>query len=311
MQLSRAGKPTPSLAGWIATRGRSAEAIGGWLLLAPTIAVLLLIIAWPLFEGIRLSFYEAFLLRPLSSTSWVGLANYLRFASDPNLSLYLKNQAVWVSGSVIGEVGLGLVLAIILNRQMRYRAFWRSVVLIPWAMPIAATALVWQWIFNADWGIANYTLRQVGVLHGNISWFNTPWRLWIVLLTTNAWRHFPFAYVSLLAGLQAIPREVVEAAEIDGAGPVAVFRTVTMPLLRPVLWAVLLLLAIWRMNDFSTIWTMTRGGPGIDSMTLSPLVYVTAFSYFRFGLAASIGVVMLLMSLVLTVLYLRQTQVEA
>jgi multiple sugar transport system permease protein len=241
----------------------------------------------------------------------VGLANYLRFAADANLSLYLKNQAIWVTGSVIGEIGIGLTLAVILNRQLRYRAVWRSVVLIPWAMPIAATALIWQWIFNGEWGIANHTLRQVGLLHENISWFTTPWRLWIVLLTTNAWRHFPFAYVSLLAGLQAIPRDIVEAAEIDGAGPVALFRTVTLPLLRPVLWAVVLLLAIWRMNDFSTIWTMTRGGPGIDSMTLSPLVYVTAFSYFRFGLAASIGVLMLAVSLVLTVLYLRQAPVEA
>jgi multiple sugar transport system permease protein len=291
-------------------RGRAAETLGGWLLLAPAVAVLLLIVAWPLFEGIRLSFYDAYLLRPLSSARWVLFDNYARFAADPNLAQYLKNQTIWVVGSVVGEVVVGLVLAVVLNRPIRYRAFWRSVVLVPWAMPIAVTALVWQWIFNAEWGIANFTLRQAGVLEHNISWFNTPARLWIVLLTTNAWRHFPFAYVSLLAGLQAIPREIVEAAEIDGAGPVTVFRTIVLPMLKPVLLAVLVLLTIWRMNDFSTIWTMTRGGPGIDSMTLSPLVYVTAFSYFRFGPAASIGVMMLLVSLALSVLYLRQTRVE-
>jgi multiple sugar transport system permease protein len=279
-------------------RGRRAEAAAGWALLAPAIAVVLLIVAWPLWEGVRLSLYEAFLLRPLSSTTWVGLANYSRFLHDPNLSLYLKNQAIWVVGGVAGEVGLGLVLALILNRELRYRAFWRSVVLVPWAMPIAATALVWQWIFNGEWGIANYILRHVGLLHGNFSWYNTPLGLWTVLLTTNAWRHFPFAYVTLLAGLQGISKEIVQAAEIDGAGPVAMLRAITLPLLRPVLWAVILLLAIWRMNDFSTIWTMTRGGPGIDSMTLSPLVYVTAFSYFRFGPAA-------------TVLYLRQAPIDA
>jgi multiple sugar transport system permease protein len=292
-------------------RGRRAEAAAGWALLAPAIAVVLLIVAWPLWEGVRLSLYEAFLLRPLSSTTWVGLANYSRFLHDPNLSLYLKNQAIWVVGGVAGEVGLGLVLALILNRELRYRAFWRSVVLVPWAMPIAATALVWQWIFNGEWGIANYILRHVGLLHGNFSWYNTPLGLWTVLLTTNAWRHFPFAYVTLLAGLQGISKEIVQAAEIDGAGPVAMLRAITLPLLRPVLWAVILLLAIWRMNDFSTIWTMTRGGPGIDSMTLSPLVYVTAFSYFRFGPAASIGVLMLAASLVLTVLYLRQAPIDA
>jgi ABC-type sugar transport system permease subunit len=308
VQVSRAEKPAAALAGRAELRGRTAEAITGWALLAPALAVLLVIIAWPLFQGIRLSLYEAFLLRPLSSAVWVGVANYLRFAADPNLTLYLRNQVIWVTGSVAGEVGLGFVLALILNRDLRYRAFWRSIVLLPWAMPIAATALIWQWIFNAEWGIANYTLRQVGVLQENISWYNTPWRLWLVLLTTNAWRHFPFAYVSLLAGFQAIPREVVEAAEIDGAGPVATFRTITLPLMKPVLWAVVLLLAIWRMNDFSTIWTMTRGGPGIDSMTFAPLVYVTAFSYFRFGQAASIGVVMLMISLLLTTLYLKRTR---
>lgn len=306
--MSQDHGPVVRLAVRVGPPGRTLEAAAGWALLAPSLVVLLLIVAWPLVQGIRLSFYDAHLLRPLSLAAWVGVANYLRFATDPNVLPYLRNQVIWVVGSVAGEVALGFVLALILNRDMRYRAFWRSIALLPWAMPIAATALIWQWIFNAEWGIANYTLRQIGVLQDNISWYTTPWRLWLVLLTTNAWRHFPFAYVSLLAGLQAIPREVVEAAEIDGAGPMAMFRTITLPLIRPVLWAVVLLLTIWRMNDFSMIWTMTRGGPGIDSMTFAPLVYVTAFNYFRLGQAAAIGGIMLAISLTLTMLYLRRTR---
>jgi multiple sugar transport system permease protein len=127
----------------------------------------------------------------------------------------------------------------------------------------------------------------------------------------NVWAGFPFMFINLLSGVQAIPRELHEAARIDGAGPWAAFWRITLPLLRPVIAALLLLSVIIHLREFATLWILTSGGPGIRSTTLSPLVYVTSFRYFRLGYGAAIGVVLLSISLVFTVLYLRRVRFEA
>jgi multiple sugar transport system permease protein len=293
------------------TRARRREALVGYLCLAPALLVLAFVVAWPLYEAVRMSFYEIYLLTGFLKETFAGLQNYVRFARDPNAPTYLLNTLVYVVGGTAGQFVVALLLALILGRRTAFAAFWRGLAIVPWAMPITVTAMVWRWILNGQWGILNYVLVQVGLLDEYVSWLSSQVWLWPSILMVNVWAGFPFMFVNLLSGLQAIPRELHEAARIDGAGPWAAFWRITLPLLRPVIAALLLLSVIIHLREFATIWILTSGGPGIRSTTLSPLVYVTSFRYFRLGYGAAIGVVLLSISLVFTVLYLRRVRFEA
>src|SRR2546430_8560379 len=199
---------------------------------------------------------------------------------------------------------VGLTLALLLHRHIQLRPLWRALAIVPWAMPISVTALTWRWILNGQWGILNYGLIRVGLMDQHIAWLSqAPW-IWPSLLMVSVWISYPIAFVNLLAGLQGIPQELYESAQIDGVTPRQGFRHITLPLLRPVMAASVLLLVILQMREFATVWVITFGGPGIATTTLSPLVYVVSFRYFRMGLGAAIGIVLLAMSAIFTSLYL-------
>jgi multiple sugar transport system permease protein len=293
------------------SRARRREGIYGYLGLAPTLLVLGFVVAWPLYEAVRMSFHEIYLLTGFLKETFIGVQNYVRFARDPNAPTYLLNTLVYVVGGTAGQFVVALVLALLLGRRIAFAAFWRGLAIIPWAMPITVTAMVWRWILNGQWGILNYVLVQVGILGEYVSWLSSPIWLWPSVLMVNVWAGFPFMFINLLSGVQGIPRELYEAARIDGAGARALFWRITLPLLRPVIAALLLLSVIIHLREFATIWVLTSGGPGIRTTTLSPLVYVTSFRYFRLGYGAAIGVILMSVSLVFTVLYLRRVRFEA
>ena len=178
-------------------------------------------------------------------------------------------------------------------------------------MPITVTAMVWKWILNGQWGILNYLLVRAGILDEYVSWLSSPTWLWPSIILVNVWAGFPFMFINLLSGVQGIPRELYEAGRIDGAGAGALFWRITLPLLRPVIAALVLLSVIIHLREFATLWVLTSGGPGIRSTTLSPLVYVTSFRYFRLGYGAALGVILMSVSLLFTILYLRRVRFEA
>jgi multiple sugar transport system permease protein len=287
------------------------ESLRGYLGLLPVICVLAFVVAWPLYEAVRMSFFEIYLLTGFLKETFVGLQNYIRFAQDPNAPTYLLNTLIYVAGGTAGQFVVALTLALILGRRIAFAAFWRGLAIIPWAMPITVTAMVWKWILNGQWGILNYVLVQVGILDAYVSWLSSPVWLWPSIILVNVWAGFPFMFINLLSGVQGIPRELYEAARIDGAGAGALFWRITLPLLRPVIAALVLLSVIIHLREFATLWVLTSGGPGIRSTTLSPLVYVTSFRYFRLGYGAALGVILMSVSLVFTVLYLRRVRFEA
>jgi multiple sugar transport system permease protein len=293
------------------SRARRRESTYGYLGLTPALLVLAFVVGWPLFEAVRMSFHEIYLLTGFLKETFIGLGHYVRFARDPNAPTYLLNTLVYVVGGTAGQFVVAMSLALLLGRRMRFAAFWRGLAIVPWAMPITVTAMVWKWILNGQWGILNYVLVEVGILGEYVSWLSSPVWLWPSILMVNVWAGFPFMFVNLLSGVQGIPRELYDAARIDGAGPWALFWRITLPLLRPVIAALLLLSVIVHLREFATIWVLTSGGPGIRSTTLSPLVYVTSFRFFRLGYGAAIGVILMSMSLVFTVLYLRRVRFEA
>lgn len=286
------------------------QALAGMLLAAPAVLAILVFIAYPVLDGIRLSFTNLYLLRGPEIADFVGLQNYATFLDDPKFPLYVRNTALWVVGCIASQFVLGLTLALLLNRRMRFRGAYRALAIVPWVMPPVVAGIVWRWIFNAQWGILNGLLLSLGLIAQPLNWLSDTTLVWVSVLAVALWKSVPFWYVNLLAGLQVIPRELYEAARIDGAGAWAAFWHITLPMLRPVIAVLLLLETIWRANDFAMIWVLTEGGPGDTTMTMAPLVYATSFKYYRMGLGAAEGVLLMLVMLVFAVIYLRRVRFD-
>jgi multiple sugar transport system permease protein len=286
------------------------RALRGYAYLLPMLLILGGMVAWPVAEAWRMSFHDIYLLRGGGRETFIGLDNYIRFFRDPDAPEYLLNTGIFVVGGVGGQFVVAMILALLLNTRLMLRGFWRALAVIPWAMPITVTVMVWRWILDGQWGILNYVLMGPSGNGTSIDWLSSNLWLWPTLLVVNAWAGFPFVFVNLLAGLQGIPRELIEAARIDGAGPWTLYWRITLPMLRPVITTLLLLSVIMHLREFATIWMLTSGGPGISTTTLSPLVYVTSFRFFRLGYGAAIGVLLMLVTLAFTAAYLRRVRVE-
>jgi len=282
----------------------------GLVLLLPTVLLIAVLIGYPLVYAVTLSFTDLYLVKGVDSATWVGLDNFVRFFKDPQTPHILKNTLIYVVGSLLAQFSFGLLVAILLNQTFRFRGIMRAVALIPWVMPTLVATIVWRWILDGQWGILDYVLMRWGIIDQPIQWLADPKVIWFSVLIVSLWRHFPFWYVNLLAGLQVIPQELYEVAKIDGASTLTSFWHITLPLLRPVIVVLFLLETIWRSNEFTTIWTLTRGGPGMETMTLAPLVYMQSFSFYRMGYSSAIAVLLTIAMLIFTVIYLKRTALD-
>lgn len=289
---------------WLTKRTRRTAV--SYLYLLPAFLILVPIVAWPLVETVRISFYDVYLLKGLESEKFVGFDNYLRFIRHPNAPTFAFNTLIYVVGGVVGTFLTALALALLLNERLVLRAFWRGLALIPWAMPITVTIMIWRWVLDGQWGILNYILLRLGLIDHYVNWLSSDVWLWPSILAVSVWAMMPFMFVNLLSGLQAIPREIYEAAKIDGAGRWITFWSITLPMLRPVILTGLLISTILHLREFAVVWIMTSGGPGIRSTTMSPLVYIESFRHFRMSYGAAIGVILLSLSLLFTWLYLKR-----
>ena len=298
------------LTGWLNAALRS-QSVVGIALLIPAFAFMVGFIVYPIMHAIWLSFQDLYLMRGIDSIEPYGLGNFRRFFADPRWGLYVRNTLIWTFGSVIGEVLIGLLLALLLNRRILFRPIWRGIVILPWLMPPVVVAIVWRWVLDGEWGVLNYVLMRMGVLETRISWLTNRSTMWASILMISWWKSIPFSFVNLLAGLQMIPEELYQAAIVDGASLWHRFRLITLPLLRPVLAVVALLMTIWRSHDFNLLWALTRGGPGGASTTLAILSYRTGFEFYRVAYGASIGVLLMAFMLVFTGMYMRRIRLDA
>ena len=294
---------------WQAKRSNR-EAQIGLMLLIPSMIFLAVVIAWPLLRSILQSFQDLYLLRGFDTYTWVGLENFKTFFRNPRATLYLRNVLILLIGTVSTRLVFSMILALLMNRNMPLQWLFRGLAILPWAMPPAITAIMWKWIFDGEWGILNHILTEIGILDNYVAFLGSSSWVWPSIILVGLWNWYAFDYVTILAGLQTIPKELYEAAEIDGANEIQLFRYVTLPCLRPILSVLILLEVIWTVRDFSTVWTLTGGGPGHSTMGLSQLVYITSFSYLKMGYGSSIGMLILLTSLIFTVIYLRRVRFE-
>jgi len=296
--------PIPSPPRVTATAKRRRRAAGSrwtpYLFLAPAAIYILFFQMIPLVQEFRLSFTRTSLLNP-TRNEWVGLDNYAAIFSDAEFQRTLLTTLVYVVISVIGAVGLGLLVALLLNGTFPGRTIARSLITIPWAAPGIAVAMIWIWMLNPQFGILTKLLKAVGIDPGRSGVLDNPDLALFAVLLTTVWQLVPFVSVVLLSALQSVPKELVEAAEVDGAGRWAVFRVVTWQVLRPTVGLVAVLMTIWALRRFEIIWVMTRGGPLGNTRTLVIDLYSQAFESQQLGSAAAIGMVGIAISLIIII----------
>ncbi|GAA1300762.1 ABC transporter permease [Planotetraspora silvatica] len=280
---------------------------------APVVVVTLVLVGYPLLRGAYLSLTdatEANMGRTIgmnvipSTYEFVGLANYADILTSSTFVTRLTWTVVWTIVCVVLHVGIGLGMAMLLDRPMRFRSLYRVLLVLPWAVPAFVSAFIWRYLLNGEFGVVNAMLRAVGL--AGISWLDDPFWAKVSVIACNVWLGVPFMMLALLGGLQSIPRELHEAAEVDGATPWQRFRHITVPGLRPVSSTVVLLGTIWTFNQFPVIFLLTRGGPGGATEILVTYAYRQAFEGIRdYSGSAAWGLVILALLVVLAGVYRR------
>jgi len=286
--------------------------VRSWLLLLPLLAVMTLIIGWPLIETVRISFTDARLVG--GESHWVGLANFSKVLASPQFHQVLWTTILFVLISVTAEVVLGVLAALLLDQQFVGRSFLRALMILPWALPTVVNATMWRLIYNPDFGAFNALLTQTGLIADYRSWLGETQTALYAVCLADVWKNFPLVALIALAALQSVPRELKAAAIIDGAGPLARFRTVTLPYLAGPLTVAIVLRIIEAFKVFDIIWVMTRGGPANSTRTVSIFVYQEAFSFQHAGTGASAALMVVLISAVLISTYVtmlrRQSEIR-
>jgi len=296
------GQPGDSRTRSIVPSRRWPRWLTGLAFVAPAFLVLGAVVAFPMVDTVWLSFMET---RGKDQTVFVGLANYWRLLQDADFWSAFRNSVTFTTGSVLGHILLGLAVALLLNQRIPFRPVFRVISLVPWMFAAVVVAMTWRWMLDAQLGIINAILTSVG-FSGPFLWFENARLALPAIIVTNIWRGFPFASITLLAALQAIPKEQYEAASVDGASSFMQFRFVTLPHLRFALVIIATLDTIWNFKHFDLIQVMTNGGPAGATEVLTTLAYKVSFENFEFGYAAAMGVVMSLVLLATTVVYVRR-----
>lgn len=271
---------------------------------APAALVILLIVIVPLGRALWMSLFHIVLTRP-GIEPFVGLDNYIEQLTNPDFWDSTGRALFFTVASTGLELLLGLGLALLMDQPLRFRWLLRSIIILPWALPTIVNALMWRWIDNAEYGSLNALLTQTGIIHEYQPWLsNSDTAMWMVILA-DVWKLTPLCAILLLAGLQSVDREVVEVAQVDGAGPVSLFRHIVLPLIMPVVLVVLVLRTMEAFKVFDIIWIMTRGGPANSTQTVAIYAYQTAYQGFDFGRGAALGYLIALVIMVLAAIYLR------
>ncbi len=259
---------------------------------------------FPIVESFRLSFHRLILTLPWLGQRMVGWENYIDLLGDPVALAAIRTTLIFICVTVSLELLFGLVIALVLNEAFRGRGLLRAVVLIPWAIPTVVSSQMWRFIFNDRYGLANLILFGADTSR-YLAPLADPYFALIAIMIAEIWKTTPFAALILLAGLQGIPDDLYEAANVDGATPWQKFRHVTLPLLRPALLLALLFRTIDALRVFDLVFVMTQGGPADATNVLQFYGYKKTFAEGMIGYGSAIAVTVFLMSLVLSLAYLR------
>ena len=265
----------------------------GYALLLPALAVMSLVAIYPILGSFWLSLRHRVL--PFGIDSFIGLDHFKLLVQTPRFWNSLGVTCYFAVVSVTLEVALGVGIALLLARKFRGVGWIRAVILLPWAIPTAVTAKMWDWMYQPELGVLNYLLRLTGLSAEPVNWLGTPSLAIHAAIVADVWKTTPFVVILILAGLAMIPHDVYRAAALDGASSWQTFRHVTVPLVRPILTVVVLFRMIDALRAFDLLYVLTGGGPADTTETLSIYAYKMLFQTLQFGYGSAIGVVMFLL----------------
>jgi multiple sugar transport system permease protein len=264
---------------------------------APALVLLSFVTVYPVLYVIYLSLERRLLIFNISR--FVGLDNYLFLFRDDRFWNAFGNTAYFTVMSVALEMGLGLSIAVLLNRSFRLKGAARAAVLVPWSVPTVVSARMWEWMYNTDFGILNYIFRA------KINWLGSPSLALNAAVFMDVWKTTPFVAILLTAGLQVIPADLYRAARIDGASAWQAFRRITLPLLKPVIIVVLTFRTLDAFRVFDAIYVLTGGGPANSTETLSIYAYKVLFQTLQFGYGSALSLVVFLCTGMISVFYIK------
>lgn len=270
-------------------------------LLAPAGAVIVLLTGVPLIAVITDSLTDRSFIRPVAS--FIGLENYSDLLGDAVFWQTLGRSLLWTGASVVLQITLGLFFALLLNRRFRGRSLLRGLFLLPWVTPVVVVALIWKWMLNDLYGVVNRVLESLNPTWGDIAWFSDQSLALVTVIGVNVWRGVPFTMIILLAGLQSVPKELVEAAAMDGAGKLRTFLNVTLPHLRAIILTVAMIFTMFNFNNFDLVYLGTRGGPVDRTMILPVKTYDVAFNGLQVGEAGAWAVLTLITIAIIAGIY--------
>lgn len=275
------------------------------LTLAPALILLFVFVFFPSIYSVFISFFRT---RLLSIDRFVGFKNYVSVLTDQKFWLSLKNTIYYMVGSVVGTLVLGFLLALLLEKNLRGKAFFRAAFFMPYIIPYAGYALIWYWIYDPHSGLVNYLLGFIGV--SPIPWLTSP--TWVIpaFILMSIWKRMGFAMVLFLAALMTIPDDLNDAATIDGVTWFSRIRHVTLPLMRPVTLFISVISIIYSFQLFIEPFVMTKGGPANASISVVYELYSTGFRGLNFGRASAMAVVLFLIIFVITLFLIRTFNIE-
>ena len=282
---------------------RHSEAVQAVFWVGPAFLYLAFFIAYPFVMSLYLSVSNA----RVGSPEWhyVGLLNFQRIFADPVFWQTVRNSFVFTFASEAIRLVIGLPLAFALNRSFKGKRLVQGLILIPFVIPIALSSLAWKWMFDSLYSVINWMLMTAHIIDYPWQWLGEPGLAMVSVVVLNVWRGFPFSAVILLAGLTAVPTEVIEAAKIDGAGPLRRFVYVVAPIVRPILFAGLLYSIVLSFTDFSAVWLLTQGGPHNTTHVFGTYAYNVGINAGDIGMGASITLFMFPLLAVFVIVMLR------
>jgi multiple sugar transport system permease protein len=281
----------------------------GILTIAPAFVLILGLILYPVAYSIWLSLLEKHSFFP--QEKFIGLENYLYLWTDEEFWTSFWLGTVYSFWTIVLQLILGVGAALILNESFVGRGLVCGIVLCPYMIPTIVAVILWKWLLNDTYGVVNYWLLALGIVHDPISFLGTD-HIMLSTIVMSVWQFFPFVLLSVLARLQTIPEDLYEAAKVDGATPVRRFLHITLPQIRGILFVVILLRSIWMFTKFDTVWLMGEGaGAGRFIRTLPVYAYMRTLTYYQAGLGAAIAVVMFAILVVCTVVYFGLFREEA
>jgi multiple sugar transport system permease protein len=279
-----------------------------WLLIAPTLVMFAVFAVLPSITAVLYAFSHIKLARGGMQRTFIGLDNFVRAFGDPLVRQSAGITLKWALTVTVVEILLGLGLALLLAHGVRGRAIFTSLLIIPIIMPPVAVSLMWFFMYEYTFGVFNYALNSIGV--PSVRWLSDPNIALYSMMAVDIWQATPFAFLLLYAAILSLPRDPYEAAAIDGAGRLHVFRTVTLPLLLPVLAVVVLLRLIDAARAFDKIFVMTRGGPGSSAYTATLTIYIEGFNKYDFGYASALSFLFQIVLVIIATVYVKRVMVD-